>query len=59
MLFRSARKVFVLADSTKFGRRGFGKICDITDVDVVITDKGISGSMVKLIESTGVELVIA
>ncbi|MDY0199534.1 MAG: DeoR/GlpR family DNA-binding transcription regulator [Bacteroidales bacterium] len=59
VMIASARKVFVLADSTKFGRRGFGKICDITDVDVVITDKGISGSMVKLIESTGVELVIA
>jgi len=59
VMMASARKVFVLADSTKFGRRGFGKICDITDVDAIITDVGISKSVVKLIESAGVELVIA
>lgn len=59
VMISSARKVFVLVDSSKFGRRGFGRICDITGVDVVITDSGISDSMIKLIESTGVELVIA
>jgi len=50
-------KTIVLADSSKFGRKGFGKICDIDKVDVIITDKGISQSMVKMIEDMGVELI--
>lgn len=34
----AAQKVVVLADSSKFGRRGFSKICDLESVDRIITD---------------------
>jgi len=54
-----ALKTIVLCDSSKFGRKGFGKICGLDKVDVIITDEGISASMKKLIEEQGVEVVIA
>ena len=38
----AAQKVIVLADSSKFGRRGFSKICDLESVDRIITDSGVS-----------------
>ena len=33
VMIQAAQKVVVLADSSKFGRRGFGKICDLDTVD--------------------------
>jgi DeoR/GlpR family transcriptional regulator of sugar metabolism len=36
-----AEKVIVLADSTKMNIRGFGKICNLNKIDVLITDDGI------------------
>ena len=48
----------VLADSSKFGRKGFGKICDIDKIDIIITDKGISKAMADMIEDMGVKLII-
>lgn len=51
-------KTIVLCDSSKFGQKGFGKICNLDKVDVIITDSGISKSMVNMIEEQGVELII-
>jgi len=39
VMIQAAQKVVVMADSSKFGRRGFGKICDLDAVDHIITDK--------------------
>lgn len=58
-MMRSAQKTIVIADSTKFGRRGFSKICDMTDVDLIITDSHVKPTIVKQIEEMGVEMVIA
>jgi len=57
-MMKASLKTILLADSSKFGRRGFGKICNLDQVDVIITDSGISESMVKRIEETGIELII-
>jgi DeoR family transcriptional regulator of aga operon len=54
----AAQKTIVLADSSKFGRRGFGKICDLEDVDEIITDSGISGHVVKALEEMGINVTI-
>lgn len=51
-------KIIILADSSKFGRKGFGKICDIDKIDVIITDSGIPPTMIKKIEKLGIELII-
>ncbi|WP_257656633.1 DeoR/GlpR family DNA-binding transcription regulator [Parapedobacter lycopersici] len=53
-----SQKVIVLADSTKFGKRGFGRICGIEEIDRIITDKGISPHTVKELERAGVKVTI-
>lgn len=57
-MMRAASETIVLADSSKFGQRGFGRICALEDIDVIITDAGISAQMAKIIEDAGVDLVI-
>lgn len=57
-MMNASLKTVVLCDSSKFGRRGFGKICDLDKIDIIITDSGVSESMKKHIEEQGVELII-
>jgi DeoR family transcriptional regulator of aga operon len=54
-----AQQRILLADSSKVGKCGFGRICGMENVDVLITDSGISESLKNKIESLGVEVIIA
>jgi len=54
----SAQKIIVLADSSKFGKKGFAKICNLNQIDEIITDGGISPTMIKQLESEGVKVRI-
>ena len=58
-MMKAASKTIVLADSSKFGMRGFGKIGEIEDIDILITDPGIPKSLQKQIEDAGVQIIIA
>ncbi|MDQ3073691.1 MAG: DeoR/GlpR family DNA-binding transcription regulator [Bacteroidota bacterium] len=58
-MIHSVQKTIVLADSSKFGSKGFGKICELEDVDIIITDDGISNNYKERLEEMGVEVVIA
>ena len=49
----------VLADSSKVGYRGFSRICGCGEVDILITDSGISDEARKAIEKTGVKVIVA
>ena len=53
-----AQQRILLADSSKVGKCGFGRICGMENVDVLITDSGISESLKNKIESLGVEVII-
>lgn len=57
-MIKTSQKVIVLSDSTKFGRRGFGRICGLEEVNQVITDKGIPNHYVNHLESIGIEVTI-
>lgn len=57
-MMRASAKNIVLADSSKFGRRGFGRICSLDQVDCIVTDDGISELYRKLIEEAGVDLIV-
>lgn len=57
-MIEASQKVIVLSDSTKFGKRGFGKICGLDKVDRVITDTGISEYFVKQLENLGIEVTV-
>lgn len=58
-MIESASQIILLADSSKFGRRGFGRICRLEDVDVLVTDSGLGEGARKNIEALGVTVVIA
>ena len=57
-MISASQKTIVLADSTKFGKRGFGKICGLEDIEQVITDNGNSDHMVETLKGMGIEVTI-
>lgn len=52
-----ARRVIVVADSTKLRKRAFAHIRDVLDVQVLITDTGADEDVVQAFESRGVEVL--
>ncbi|AWG20147.1 transcriptional regulator [Flavobacterium faecale] len=54
-----AEKVIVLADSTKMNIRGFGKICNLNKIDILITDDGIDNETKAKLEELGIDVVVA
>lgn len=56
-MIESCQKTIVLADSSKFGKRGFGKICGMEDVDMIITDNKISEHTADSLRAMGVEVI--
>lgn len=58
-MMAAAQKTIILADSSKFGKRGFAKIGNMEDIDIIITDAGISPQDARAIEEIGIDLIIA
>ncbi len=54
----AAQKVIVLADSSKFGRRGLSKICDLDAVDRIITDSAIQPHYLDQLRERGIEVTV-
>lgn len=57
-MINMAQKVIVLADHTKFGKRGFSKICGLDEIDEIITDKNLSQVIVDKFRNSGVKITI-
>lgn len=57
-MIKAAQKTIVLADSSKFGKRGFGKICSLDDLDQIITNKNAPPHYVKALEEKGIEVTL-
>ncbi|MFI8789622.1 DeoR/GlpR family DNA-binding transcription regulator [Streptomyces sp. NPDC055105] len=55
----AARRVVLLADSAKYGQEHFARFGDLGDVDVLITDCGLSDGDAAAIEKGGTEVVRA
>lgn len=54
----AAEKTVVLADSSKFGRNSLVKVCPVDNIDMVITDDGVSEEIISSFEKIGTELVV-
>lgn len=54
-----AKSIVLLADSSKFGKTGFGKICELRDIDILVTDEGLPDSVRTKLEELGVHVIIA
>jgi DeoR family transcriptional regulator, fructose operon transcriptional repressor len=55
----AARRVVLLADSAKYGQEHFARFGGLTDVDLLITDSGLSPDNAAVIERGGMEVVRA
>lgn len=55
----AARRVVLLADSSKHGQEHFARFGDLSDVDLLITDSGLSPEDAVAIERGGTEVVRA
>jgi len=56
-IFASADKKVLALDSTKFDRISFVKVCDIKDVDIIVTDKSPSEAWKNRLAENGVTLI--
>jgi DeoR family ulaG and ulaABCDEF operon transcriptional repressor len=54
-----AKQVIVLADSSKFDVASGHVVCELKEIDILITDSGIPPAHRKMLESAGVRLIIA
>lgn len=58
-MLRACRRVIVLADSSKFGSPALHKICDLAQVDILVTDEGLHTALRDQIMSRGPDLILA
>ncbi|QQT25431.1 DeoR/GlpR transcriptional regulator [Sphingobacterium spiritivorum] len=58
VMMESAQKVIVLVDSSKFGRKSFGKIAEINQIDILITDNYVNPRYVEKLESLGIKVIV-
>ncbi len=58
-MMKQAQQTILLADSTKFGQQALVRLCALEEVDVVVSDAGLSDADRKMVRGAGCELVIA
>lgn len=56
-MIRSARRIILLADSSKWGNSTFAKIASLSEIDVLITDDGLPEEARKAIHRFEIELI--
>lgn len=57
-MLRAANRVYLVADSSKFEKSGFVKVCDLSDVDAIITDSGIPKDKLAELQALGLSVVV-
>jgi len=55
----ASRRLFLLADHTKFGHTAFAPFCPLNEVDALITDAAPPKYVVEALKKAGAELVVA
>ena len=58
-VIRRSNEVYILSDSTKFGKIALSKYCDAADVDVVISDDDLAQEYRDYFSEQGVRLILA
>lgn len=58
-MVNAAKKVFLIADSSKFEKTGFAKVCNLSENDTLITDRGITQKQIDKYKRIKVDVVIA
>ncbi len=58
-MIKSARRVILLVDSTKFTAPAFSAFCDLSAISEVITDNGISAEHLSALRAFDIKVTIA
>ena len=58
-VIKNARKVIVVADSSKFGIRAMCNVCHTKDIDVLITDDKAPSDILRKLEKNETQIIIA
>ncbi|WP_380879259.1 DeoR family transcriptional regulator [Sphingomonas sp. DBB INV C78] len=58
-LIDRAEQLILLVDSSKFGSSSGGIVCGLEEVDILITDDGISDDVRRMLERAGLDVIIA
>ncbi len=58
-MMSQAQQVVLLADAGKFGQQALAKLCELNEIDVVVTDASISDKDRASIQSAGCDLIVA
>lgn len=58
VMIQAVQKTIVLADSSKFGKKSFGKIAALEDIDTIIVDQALPRHYVQVLEDKGVEVLL-
>lgn len=57
-MLRAAGRVFVVADSSKFGRKSLTFVSGLDSIDLLVSDTGLSAEWRQQIKTAGVDLVV-
>ncbi len=57
-MMKVSTKTIVVTDSSKFGKKSFIKIADISEIDILITDDSISAIDIQKLNKQGIDLEI-
>ena len=57
-MIKAAEQVWVVADSSKFGRSALTFLCELSNVTRMIVDSGLSQPWRDVVEKAGVELTV-
>jgi len=58
-IIKRARSIIMVADSMKFDRKAPVKVCDLSDIDILVTDRHLSSEMAQLCEQMEVKVEVA
>jgi DeoR family ulaG and ulaABCDEF operon transcriptional repressor len=58
-MMQQAQQVVLLIDSSKFGQQALVRLCNLSEIDIVVCDDEITEAQRKQIRDAGCELIIA
>ena len=58
MMMNTSQQTVLLVDSSKFGKKGFSKICDVGEIDHIITDDKIPQMYLESLQDMGIEVTV-
>ena len=59
LMVARAKRVVVIADSSKLGGHAFARICPIGKVEMLVTDSGAPEPVIEGFRAAGVQVIVA